>query len=178
MCKLEGAQLRSGGSVGDLGFRSICPYGVSSSDLTVVLDVRETEREMERIAKSKVTFLEGEYKKISNKLIGFQFTMDDRRMTAKEDEEKVQQLQDQLDIASKAVKELELQANLFCCVLPEVCLGFRLDLRVSLAVANALGSLCAGHRSFEWVCRASRTTTEFEDQAKSSGFISEEVGSL
>ena len=63
------------------------------------------------IATNKAKFLEVEYNRISDKFVGFKFTRDGRRSTAKEDEEKVVQFQAEFEKASKAVLEYELQVG-------------------------------------------------------------------
>jgi len=65
------------------------------------------ESEILGIATSEVKYVEAEYKKIKDKLVGFKFTMDNRRIIAKEDEEKVLQLQADFEKATKAVLKLE-----------------------------------------------------------------------
>lgn len=109
--KTEGMLIRPGSTPLGLGFSTLCPYGISSIDLGLVRDVSEIEGEVLVIATSKAKFLEAEYKKISDRLVGFRFTMDDRRTTAKEDQVKVVQLQADFERASKAVLEFELQVG-------------------------------------------------------------------
>ena len=142
-----------------LGFASPCPYGVSSTDLDLVRGVREVEGEVLLIATSKAKFLEAEYNRISGKLVGFKFTMDDRRSTAKEDEEKVVSFQADFERASKAVLEYELQVRFIA----QVRVGFlnfcsTLMFRVSislwlevflLALTASLVSLCVGYWHFQ-----------------------------
>jgi len=48
------------------------------SDIELVWDVAEIESEVLQIAASKVTFVEAKYKKISEKLVGLKFNIDDR----------------------------------------------------------------------------------------------------
>jgi len=142
-----------------LGFRSGCPYRVFAADLDAVRGVSEIENELLLIATSKVKYVEFDYKKISDRLVGIKFTMDDRRITAKEDEEKVRQVESDLERAAKAVSEMELQVGFsvfylglhtFSCVDINF-VGFRVGFleRVFLVyelspLTFAVLSLCAG----------------------------------
>jgi len=73
---------------------------MSSDDLDVVQGVCQIESEILGIATTKIKYIEAECKKIGNKLVGFKFTMDNHCIIAKEDEEKVLQLQSKFDCAS------------------------------------------------------------------------------
>ena len=109
MVKAEGTQVRSDSITLGAGFTDLCPHGVSPNDLDAVRGVFQFESEILAIAISKVSYLEAECKKIGDRLTGFKFTMDDHRVTAKEDGEKVLQLQIEFEKAQKSFFELELQ---------------------------------------------------------------------
>ena len=93
MVKVEEAQIRSNNIPLGVGFSNLCPHEVSPNDLDGVRGICQFESEILAIAISKVSYVEVECKKIGDRLIGFKFTMDDHRVTAKEDGEKVSQLQ-------------------------------------------------------------------------------------
>lgn len=109
MVQQEGIHVKPVSPLSGLGFQSVCPYGVSSTDLDSIRDVMKVESDILVTASSKLSFLECEYKKISDKLVGFRFTMDDRHGIAKEDEDEVLQLQTLFEKATEAVSELEVQ---------------------------------------------------------------------
>jgi hypothetical protein len=70
-----------------------CPYGVSNEDIRKVGELLELKKELHSICKSKIRSLNVDHKVASNKLLGINFNMDDRKKVVEAEEAEVAEVE-------------------------------------------------------------------------------------